>query len=60
MSEQELEVLYKRLDKIENTLSEVSQLLSKLEGAGTFVKLCFYVAAPAVGAILWIKDHVTW
>jgi tetrahydromethanopterin S-methyltransferase subunit G len=60
MNGQELENLYKRLDKIEATLETVTQILNKLQGAGTFVKLTFVIGAPFAGLILWMKDHVKW
>lgn len=59
MTEQELQDSYnKRLEKIETDLADIKTLLTKLEGAGTLVKLCFFIGAPAVGAIVWLKDHV--
>lgn len=60
MSEQELETLYKRLDKIEESLETVTALLNKLQGAGSFVKFCFLIGAPLTGMLLWLKDHIKW
>lgn len=60
MTEQELDTLYKRLDKIEESIDTVTALLNKLEGAGSFVKMCFLIGAPFAGLILWAKDHIKW
>lgn len=60
MTEQEAEALYKRLDKIEQSLETVVGILNKLQGAGTLVKLFFLIGAPFAGLVLWMKDHIKW
>ena len=60
MTESELKSLYERLEKIETDLQSVVALLNKLEGAGSFVKLCFLIGAPFAGFVLWAKDHIKW
>lgn len=47
-----------RLDRLEARVDKMYELLVKLEGAGTLIKIIFWVVAPLVGAVVWLKDHV--
>lgn len=60
MNESEMRSLYDRLDKIEESIEAVTALLNKLQGAGSFVKMCFLIGAPFAGFVLWAKDHIKW
>lgn len=50
--------LEEKVNILQKDLTEVLKLLTKIEGAGTFIKILFWIAAPVFGAIYWIKDHV--
>lgn len=59
------ELIESRISKLEtdvkiilDTLNRIEKLLDKFEGAGTLVKILFFIVAPIVGAITWAKDHI--
>ena len=53
-----VEALEGKIDKLEVAIDRLEKLLAKFEGAGTLVKLLFFIVTPIVGAIAWAKDHV--
>ena len=51
-------IVDQKLETVNRKLDDIHRLLSKLEGAGLLAKLLFFIVAPALGTILWLKDHV--
>ena len=63
MTPQEIEELIEtrfneRLKKIEDTLQEMSSILAKIQGASILLRGLFYVVAPVVAGVVWLKDHI--
>lgn len=56
--ESRIRELEDQVDTIIATLTRIEKLLDKFEGAGTLVKILFFIVAPIVGAITWAKDHI--
>ena len=48
----------RKLDNLEATIGRLESLLTKFEGAGTLVKLLFFVVTPLLGFIAWAKEHI--
>jgi prefoldin subunit 5 len=48
----------RKLDTLEATIGRLESLLTKFEGAGTLVKLLFFVVTPVLGLFAWAKEHI--
>lgn len=64
-NEQSYEVLDVRLSTLEtNTknleikIEELLNVLNQLKGFINALKLIFYITAPIVGVVYWVKDHI--
>lgn len=62
MSDANLEYRLSQLEEKMNALECKLDILIKIweqsQGAWKTIKLLFYILAPIVGAIVWMKDHV--
>lgn len=62
MSDANLEYRLSQLEERMKALDEKIDILLKIweqsQGAWKAVKLFFYITAPLVAAVIWIKDHV--
>ncbi len=53
-----LSALEKNMEKLEGSIEELISVLQQWQGAVKALKTLFYIVAPVVGALYWIKDHV--
>jgi hypothetical protein len=60
--QEKIDARFKQVDSDLATLAgkidDVHSLMLKLQGAGSLAKLLFFIIAPAIGALVWLKDHV--
>jgi hypothetical protein len=55
-----IERAVERLPAMEETLEEIKALMLRVQGAGLFVRLVFWVGAPGIAALYWFREHFKW
>ena len=53
-----LNVLESKMEKLETKIDKLINVLQQGQGVIKTLKTIFYVTAPLIGAIIWIKEHV--
>lgn len=43
---------------LKSKVDDIYELMIRLQGAGSLAKLLFFIIAPAIGVLVWLKDHV--
>jgi len=56
----ELRPVCDRLDRIEKKLDTLYEIWMQAQGGAKLARFVFYIIAPIVGAIWWLKDHIRW
>ncbi len=53
-----LENVEKKLEKIDKHIEEFLEIWNQSLGVWKVLKLLFWITAPIVAAMVWLKDHV--
>jgi hypothetical protein len=56
--EHRLEELEQKLDKLEGQIDSLIGLWNQSLGVFKFLKLMFYITAPFIAAVMWVREHV--
>lgn len=56
--EYRLDQLEDKMTALEGKIDSLIRIWEQSQGAWKTVKMLFYIIAPIVGAIVWMKDHV--
>jgi hypothetical protein len=51
-------IVSEETSELKEKVDEVHKLMVRLEGASYLAKLLFFIVAPIVGALVWVKDHI--
>ena len=47
-------------EELRPKLQELVEILQKSKGAIALIKFVFYVIAPVLGGVYWLRDHFKW
>lgn len=53
-----LNALETKMEKLEKSIDALITVLQQGQGMIKTFKLIFYITAPIIGALIWIKEHV--
>lgn len=53
-----LKALETNMEKLEGRIDELINILNQAQGVLNTLKVIFYITAPLVAGVIWLKDHV--
>lgn len=53
-----LKALETNMENLEGRIEELIKILNQAQGVLNTLKVIFYVTAPLVAGVIWLKDHV--